>query len=52
MIHSNKHLDFENACLLILSLLNTLNSLLEKKEKDNSVTMKKLKTNDDAGNKN
>lgn len=52
MINSFNHLDFENACLLILSLLNTLNSLLEKKEEENTITNKKFKTNDDAGNKN
>lgn len=51
MMHSNKHLDFEKSYLLILSLLNTLNSILEKKE-ENSITIKKRKINDESGNKN
>lgn len=42
MIYSNKHLGFENACLLILSLLNTLNSSLETKKKENGMTSKNL----------
>jgi len=58
MIYSEKHLDFNSACKLILSLLKTVYSALKKKEermknidKENDMPPKRHKSNDDSGNK-
>lgn len=57
MIYSEKNLDFDSACKLILSLLKTVyNGLVKKetrlkdKDKENSIPAKKRKTNNDSGN--
>lgn len=57
MLYSEKVLDFNNACKLIMSLLKTIYSTIKKKEerlndidKENNIPAKKCKTNDDSGN--
>lgn len=59
MMYSEKNLDFNSACNLILSLLRTVYNGLKKKEerlkgndKENSIPTKKHKGNDDSGNSN
>lgn len=59
MMYSEKNLDFNNACNLILSLLKTIYNGLKRKEerlkgndKENSIPAKKHKRNDDSGNTN
>uniref|UniRef100_A0A2H8TZZ4 Condensin-2 complex subunit G2 n=1 Tax=Melanaphis sacchari TaxID=742174 RepID=A0A2H8TZZ4_9HEMI len=55
IIYSEKHLDFHNACKLILSLLKTIYNALKKKEerlknldKENDMPPKRHKSNDDS----
>lgn len=59
MMYSEKNLDFNSACNLILSLLKTVYNGLKRKEerlkgidKENSIPAKKRKANDDSGNTN
>lgn len=56
MFYSEKHLDFNAACRLILSLLKTVYVAIKKKEehlkntdKENSIPAKKRKPLDDSG---
>lgn len=56
IMYSEKNLNFNEACNLILSLLKTLYNGLKRKEerlkgndKENSIPAKKHKTNDDSG---
>lgn len=59
MLYSEKNLDFDHACKLILSLLKTVyNGLVNKearlkdKDKENNIPAKKRKTNNDSGSQN
>ncbi|KAL4131307.1 hypothetical protein QTP88_008640 [Uroleucon formosanum] len=59
IIYSEKHLDFNSACKLILSLLKTVYSALKKKEermknidKENDMPPKRHKSNDDSDTSN
>lgn len=59
MMYSEKVLDFNKACDLIISLLKTIYSTIKKKEeclndtdKENNIPAKRRKTNDDSGNMN
>lgn len=59
MMYSEKVLDFNKACTLIISLLKTVYSTIKKKEersndtdKENNIPAKKRKTNDGSGNMN
>lgn len=59
IMYSEKNLDFNSACNLILSLLKTIYNGLKRKEerlkgsdKENSIPAKKHKLSDDSGNTN